>query len=69
MTTTQYFEEVINDQGGKGSLRVEFGRSSFYSEDSIYLMVDDKSVVMDRKTAEKFVNAAVNIGHYHGFLK
>ncbi|ARE39226.1 hypothetical protein RGUI_1085 [Rhodovulum sp. P5] len=77
MATTVYFEEEIKDQGGKETLFVEFGRSSCYSGspipggtgvDSIYLTVEDKTVIMDRETARKFVEAAVSVGHYHGLL-
>lgn len=68
MATTMYFEETILDQGGETSLDIEFGRSSFYPEDSIYLTVDGKSVIMDRVTAKRFVDAVISVGHYHGFV-
>jgi hypothetical protein len=73
MTTTQYFEEVVVDQGGEEKISIEFGRSSFYAgcptpsgtgEDSIYLKVDGKSIIMDQATAKKFVEAAMSVGHY-----
>lgn len=63
-----YFEETIRDQGGKDSLNIELGRSSFYPEDSIYLTVDGKTVIMDRATAKRFVDAVVSVGHYHGLV-
>lgn len=78
MATTMYFEEEVKDQGGNETLLVEFGRSSYYSGspvpggtgvDSIYLTVNDKTVIMDRETAKKFVEAAVSVGHYHGLLE
>lgn len=68
MATTMYFEETIQDQGGKTSLDVELGRSSFYPEDSIYLKVDGKTVIMDRATAKRFVEAVVSVGQYHGLV-
>ena len=77
MATTQYFEENIRNQDGKTAMHVEFGRSSYYAgctvpggigEDSIYLNVDGKSVIMDRATAKRFVEAAVAVGEYHGLL-
>lgn len=68
MATTMYFEETIKDQGGKSSLNVELGRSSFYPEDSIYLTVDGKTVIMDLATAKRFVDAVVTVGQYHGLL-
>ncbi|MFM7512781.1 MAG: hypothetical protein ACKO3F_05340 [Cyanobium sp.] len=68
MATTQYFEETIRDQGGKSVMDVEFGRSSYYPEDSIYLTVDGKTVIMDRATARRFVEAVVAAGQYHGLI-
>lgn len=67
MATNMYFEETIRDQGGKGTLDVELGRSSFYREDSIYLTVEGKTVIMDRATAKRFVEAVEAVGRYHGF--
>ena len=68
MATTMYFEEVVLDQGGDISMEVELGRSSFYPEDSIYLRVDGKTVIMDRATAKRFVKAVNSVGFYHGFI-
>lgn len=68
MATTMYFQEKIADQGGKSTMEVEVGRSSYYPEDSIYLKVDGKVVIMDRATAKRFVEAVVSVGQYHGFL-
>ena len=68
MATTVYFEEVVHDQGGKSSFEIELGRSSFYPEDSIYLKVDEKIVIMDRASAKRFVEAVNSVGAYHGFI-
>jgi hypothetical protein len=68
MATTMYFEETIRDQGDKATLDVELGRSSYYTEDSIYLIVDGKTVIMDRATAKRFVEAVVAVGQYHGLI-
>lgn len=68
MATTCYFEETVVDQGKQQTMAVEFGRSSFYPEDSIYLTVDGKTVIMDRATAKRFVEAALAVGQYHGFV-
>ena len=64
MATTQYFDEIIRDQGGEQAMDVEFGRSSNYPQQSIYLTVDGKSVIMDRATAKRFVEGVLLIGHY-----
>ncbi|MNG13070.1 hypothetical protein [Pseudomonas sp. R1-15] len=69
MATTMYFEETIKDQGDRNSMDVEIGRSSFYPEDSIYINVDGKLVIMDRATAKRFVEAVVSVGLYHGFTE
>lgn len=67
MATTMFFEETIKDQGGRTSMDLEIGRSSFYPEDSIYIIADGKTVIMDRATAKRFVDAVVSVGFYHGF--
>jgi len=64
-----YFEEIVNDQGDKNSIELELGRSSFYEQDSIYIKVDGKLVIMDRETAKRFVEAVVRVGNYHGFTE
>ncbi len=69
MATTMYFEETIKDQGGKTEMELEIGRSSFYPEDSIYITVDGTTVIMDRKTAKRFVEAVNSVGFYHGFIE
>lgn len=66
MATTMYFEETVLDQGGKIKMQIELGRSSYYPEDSIYLVVDGRTVIMDRATAQRFVNAVLSVGRYHG---
>jgi hypothetical protein len=68
MATTMYFEEEIRDQGGKTQMMVEIGRSSYYSEDSIYLNVDGKLVIMDLATAKRFVDAVISVGHFHALV-
>ena len=47
---------------------VEIGRSSYYSEDSIYLNVDGKLVIMDLATAKRFVDAVISVGHFHALV-
>jgi hypothetical protein len=69
MATTMFFDEVVREQGDKTSMEIELGRSSFYAEDSIYLTVDGKTVIMDRATAQRFVEAVVDVGRFHCFVK
>lgn len=68
MATTTFFEETVVDQGGKIKMEVEVGRSSYYAEDSIYIKIDGKTVIMDRETAKRFAEAVAGVGRYHGFL-
>jgi hypothetical protein len=63
-----YFEETLKDQGEKSPMNIEIGRSSFYSEDIIYIKVDGKLVIMDREQAKRFVDGVVGVGQYHGFI-
>lgn len=69
MDTTMYFEEKIKDQGGRAEMELEIGRSSFYPEGSIYISVDGKLVIMDRETAQRFVETVNSVGFYHGFVE
>ncbi|EEI4529275.1 hypothetical protein G0R84_003878 [Salmonella enterica] len=69
MATTMFFDEIIKDQGDKTSIELELGRSSFYAEDSIYITVDGKTVIMDLETAKRFVDAVVSVGSYHGLVE
>ncbi|AVJ55847.1 hypothetical protein C5610_05665 [Idiomarina sp. OT37-5b] len=69
MATTIHFEKLIKCQGKRDEMEVEFGRSSYYKEDSIYLKVNGKVVVMDRKTAKEFVDAVATVGVYFGLLE
>lgn len=64
MATVSYFEEDIVDQNGAKNVSVELGSSS----NSIYLKVGNQSVLMDRKMAKKFVEAAGEVGRYYGFV-
>lgn len=68
MATTMFFEETVKCQGGKEEMDIEFGWSSFYDEDSIYLKVDGKALVMDRTTAKKFAEAAAGVGELFQIL-
>lgn len=68
MATTMFFEETVKCQGERDEMNIELGRTSFYEEDSIYLAVDGKTIVMDRDTAKRFVEAATSVGHYFGFV-
>lgn len=69
VATTMFFEETVKDQGNVSSMDIEIGRSSFYPEDSVYIIVDGKTVIMDLATAKRFVNAVADVGRYHRILE
>lgn len=62
MATTMYLEETIKDQGGRTEMELEIGRTSFYPENSVYITVDRKTVIMDQKTAKRFFEAVNSVG-------
>lgn len=68
MATTIYFEETIEDQGGKTSMALEIGTSSFYQQPSLYIKADDNIVIMDIETAKKFVDSVISAGEYYGLV-
>jgi hypothetical protein len=69
MATTSYFEETITDQGREISMDVELGTSSYYEKPSLFLSVDEKTVIMDQDTAKRFVKAVIEAGYFYGFVK
>lgn len=66
MTTTVFFEDTVVCQSGKDEFYIELGRTSSAGEDSIYLIIDGKGVVMTREMARQFVDAVVETGCYLG---
>ncbi|HTB03398.1 MAG TPA: hypothetical protein VK804_23260 [Bradyrhizobium sp.] len=64
MATLCFFEETIRDQGGKETMSLEIGRSSYYDEDSLYLKVDDKTIIVNRATATKIWEAVDGVATY-----
>ncbi len=69
MATLMFFEETLRDQGNKTSVDLEVGRSSFYNEDSIYFVIDGKTVIVNREQAKRFVDAVADVGSYLGLNK
>lgn len=48
----------------KTSIDLEIGRSSYYDEDSIYFVIDGKTVIITREQAKRFVDAVADVGGY-----
>jgi hypothetical protein len=64
VATLMFFDETIRDQGGKTEAKLEFGRSSFYQEDSLYIRFDDKFIVVDRATAKAICAEMERVARY-----
>ena len=65
MATTCFFEKKIRCIGGKDSMQVEVGRTSYYGTDGLYLKVNDEhQVVMNKKTATEFLAAVQGVWDY-----
>lgn len=45
-------------------MSLEIGRSSYYDEDSLYLVVDEKAICVSRKTAAKIWEAIDGVATY-----
>lgn len=69
MATLMFFDETLKDQDDEVSIDFEIGRSSFYDEDSIYFVIDGKSVIVNREQAKRFVDAVADVGGYLGLNK
>jgi hypothetical protein len=64
MATLCFFDETINDQDGKTSMSFEVGRSSYYDEDSLYMVIDGKAICINRATATKICAAFEGVATY-----
>jgi hypothetical protein len=70
MATTQFFEEVVQDKERKeNGIDLEFGRSSFYRDNLIYLRVDDTTVILDEATGRRLCEAMADLATYLGYDK
>ena len=66
MATIMFFEETVKDQGNEITMDIEIGHSSYCPEDCVYIVVDGKTVIMDRATAKRFANAVADVKQYLG---
>ena len=69
MSTTQYFDGVLIDVTDHSEpLEIEFGRSSdWQGENLIYLVVDDRSLILDDATGRALYQAMIKLGAYLGY--
>lgn len=64
MATTMFFEETVTDADGKNPIDLEFGRSSYFGENSLYIVMGENSVCVDRKTAKRILDAMDSVATY-----
>lgn len=70
MATTMFFEEVLTDKEDKSkTFELEFGRSSYYRDNLIYLRIDGKGLIMNEATGRRIVEAMEELGFYLGYKK
>jgi hypothetical protein len=68
MATTMFFEDRILDKERKtDAMDIEFGRSSFYKEDLVYLTVDGHTVIMNEEQGKSFCESMRRLGDYLGY--
>jgi hypothetical protein len=68
MATQEFFHEIVKDKKRDISVDLEFGRSSFYGENSLYIIVDGKQVILSTENAKKLVMGMVSVGQYLAML-
>ena len=64
-----FFAGTVKDKKRDNSIELEFGRSSFYRENSLYLVVDGKHIVMDYAEAKKLINSMMDVAHRLGMVE
>jgi hypothetical protein len=68
MATTVFFEKILQDQVEKDhTVKLEFGRMSFTGENLIYFRIDEKPIIIDRKTGIEICEAMQNVAVYLGY--
>lgn len=64
MATTCFFEETITNADGTEPTELEFGRSSYFGSNSLYIRMGDVSVCVDQETAKRILKAMDDLGGY-----
>lgn len=64
MATTCFFEEDIKDQKLDDVLLLEFGRSSYYGVNAMYISVNGNGVIVDDQTAAKIASKMQDLAAY-----
>lgn len=70
MATTMFFCRTIKDLQAEAKVKLEFGRSSYYGNNLIYVQIDDGAfIVLDEITGREFCEAAERLAAYLGYDK
>ena len=65
MATTTFFEETVRDKERKSeTIDLEFGRSSYYGENLIYVRMDNRTVILDEPTGRRLCEAMSSVGRH-----
>lgn len=65
MATTMYFEETLRDKGGAGEpIDLEFGCSTYYGESLVHLVIEGKTLILDRTSGNQLLDAMGDLNTY-----
>lgn len=68
MATTMYFGEVLHDKEGSAApIELEFGRSSYYRDNLLYITVDGKTVILSDQDGRRLCEAMASCASYLGY--
>jgi hypothetical protein len=70
MTTTVYFDDVLQDTENKATaIALEFGRSSIQGKDLMYFLLDGTQVIVDAKMGRELYEKMRDLALYLGYDK
>jgi hypothetical protein len=69
MATTIYFDGTLKDKGEKSEIALEFGRSNFYGENTMYFTINGTHVVLTESGGREVFEAMVQLGASLGYHK
>ena len=67
MATTCFFEEKLKDKERDDRLDFEFGKTSWYGENLMYIRVGDTAVALDKAKGREVYEAMRSLGAYLGY--
>lgn len=69
MGTTMFFDKELRDLADKSpSINLEIGRTTFRDgETHVYLVIDDRTMILDHETARELFDSVESLANYLGF--